>query len=178
MSITEEKIKKIALTYIDPHCDYTMAKLAELNGISRATLSRYFSGNGPVKLTPELQEEVSRVKHERWLAGKSTNGNLGHKKYSDEEIIAAANKMIEDGLTLRDLASSTNDPSIGTLSARFNEKTLGTELYQKVTGQYEQNIAFKSISKEKPNSSDTSELDNMINEAVAGQNQEKSHPRK
>lgn len=181
MSITEEKLKEIALTYIDPNCDYTMTELAKQNGISRTTLVRYFSGKGPTKLDPELQEKVNQEKHDRWLAGKSTNGNLGHKKYSDKEIVDAATKMVEDGLTLRDLASSANDPSIGTLFGRFDEETLGEELYQKVTGQYEQNIAFRSMPKEKDSLTDdssTNELANMVNEAGDGQKSETSHFKK
>lgn len=179
MSLTSEELTKIAITYINS--DYTINGLADLFDISRTTLVRYFSGKGKIKLDPKLQEKVNQTKHDKWLAGKSTNGNLGHKKYSDEEIVAAATKMVEDGLTLRDLASSANDPSIGTLYGRFDRETLGEELYQKVTGQYEQNIAFRTMSKEKDSLTDngsTSELANMVNEAGEGQKSETSHLKK
>lgn len=179
MSLTSEELTKIAITYINSDC--TIGYLADTLNISKSTLTRYFSGKGKVKLSPELQVELDRAKHDKWLAGKSTNGNLGHKKYSDEEIVAAATKMVEDGLTLRDLASSANDPSIGTLYGRFDRETLGEELYQKVTGQYEQNIAFRSMPKEKDSLTDnssTSELANMVNEAGDGQKSETSHFKK
>ena len=167
MKLTQEKLEELAITYINS--DYTIGGLADLNGIAKTTLVRYFSGAGKIKLSPELQKKLNKVKQDKWSAGKSTNGNLGHKKYDDAEIVEIATKMVEENLTLRDLALDTA-ASLGTLYGRFNEKTLGTELYEKVVGQYDKNMEIRTVPRKNredlSGESDASQLSSMVDEAV------------
>lgn len=171
MKLTQKKLEELAITYINS--DYTIGGLADLNGIAKTTLVRYFSGTGKIKLSLELQKKLDKVKQDKWSAGKSTNGNLGHKKYSDEEMIKAATAMVEKGLTLRDL-DLESDASLGTLYTRFNEEVLGADLYAKVVGQYEKNLDIRTVPcKNRTNlssESDSSQLSSMVDETIATTN--------
>lgn len=171
MGITSEELERVAIIYINS--DWTIGGLADSVGISRTTLVRYFSGKAKVKLSPQLQMDLDRVKYDKWLAGKSTNGNLGHKKYSDEEMIKAATAMVEKGLTLRDL-DLESDASLGTLYTRFNEEVLGADLYAKVVGQYGKNLDIRTVPRKNrtnlSSESDSSQLSSMVDEAIATTN--------
>ena len=76
------------------------------------------------------------MKAEKWIKGKSTSGNLGHKKLSKEETIELAKNMVEQKTTLRGLES---DVSTSTLYNLFTKKTLGEDLYNEVSNQYDEN---------------------------------------
>ena len=167
MGFTKEELEMIAIEYINS--DWTIGGLANSVGVSKATLVRYFSGKGSVSLSPEIQAVLDDVKTKRWLAGKSTNGNLGHTKYDNEEIVKAATTMVEQGLTLRDLKMESNASS-ATLYGRFNEATLGTELYEKVVDQYDENMRGRTVPRKNRENlsveSDASQLSSMIDEAI------------
>lgn len=171
MGLTDEQLKKIAIEYINS--DWTIGELANSAGISKSTLIRYFSGKAKVKLSPELQASLDAVKVKKWLDGKSTNGNLGHKKYSDEEMISAATIMVEQDLTLRDLGLASN-ASLATLYDRFNDDTLGESLYKKVVDQYDKNMNNRTIPRNNRANlsveSDSSQLSSMVDEAIATTN--------
>lgn len=168
MKLTQEKLEELAITYINSD-DCTIARLADLNGIVRSTLVRYFSGAGRIKLSPELQEKLDKAKQDKCSAGICTNGHKGRKKYNDEAIVAVATKMAEENLTSRDLALDT-DASLGTLYGRFNEEVLGKELYEKVVGQYKENMKNRTVPRKNRDDlsgeSDASQLSSMVDEAV------------
>lgn len=171
MGLTKEELENIAIEYINS--DWTISDLANSAGISKTTLIRYFSGKAKVKLSPELQAALNEVKIKKWLDGKSTNGNQGHKKYTDEEMIEVAKKMVEKGLTLRDLDLESN-ASLATLYERFNKDTLGEDLYEKVVGQYVENMKTRTVPrKNRANlsaDSDSSQLSSMVDDAIAPTN--------
>lgn len=171
MGLTSEQLKSIAIEYINS--DWTIAGLAKEVGVSKTTLVRYFSGKAKVKLSPELQRVLNEVKNKKWLDGKSTNGNQGHKKYTDEEIIDLAEKMVKNGFTLRDL-DLESDASLATLYERFNKDTLGEDLYEKVVGQYGENMKTRTVPRKNRADlnadSDSSQLSSMVDEAIAPTN--------
>ena len=174
MKLTPEEIENLMIEYTNSSC--TIEELALRSGVSKTTLVRYFSKYKD-QLSPELQAAFDDAKNRKWLAGKSNSGNSGHRKYSDTYIIKAAETMVKNGLTLRDLKNGDSDASLSTLYDHFNEEILGRELYAKVVGQYAANIADRNgrLSKNntlrnKANSdinSDASQLSDMMDEASA-----------
>ena len=80
------------------------------------------------------------MKAEKWIKGKSTSGNLGHKKLSEEETIELAKNMVEQNTTLRGLES---DVSPSTLYNSFKKNTLGEDLYDEVSKRYYENKKHK-----------------------------------
>ena len=174
MKLTPEEIENLMIEYTNSSC--TIEELALRSGVSKTTLVRYFSKYKD-QLSPELQAAFDDAKNRKWLAAKSTSGNSGHKKYSDNDIINAAKAMVDGGLTLRDLKNGDSDASLSTLYDRFNEETLGRELYAKVVGQYAENIdnrnrrmSISNALRNKANSdinSDASQLSDMMGEASA-----------
>lgn len=134
--VTYEMLEEIAEKYCAAHTP--LSKLAKEYGVSKTTLVRHFNGKGRVKLEPDLQARVDIVKESNWIEGKSTSGNLGHTKLTDEEVVKLAEFMVDNGLSLEQLVSE-NTPVKSRLFALFTESTLGTELYNKVLLQYKEN---------------------------------------
>ena len=136
MKITEKELIEMAEKYCKDKTPLSV--LAKEYGVSKTTLVRYFNGERSIKLPPLLQKNVDVVKEENWVEYKSTNGNLGHKSLSDEEIKELAEKLTEHGLSLNDLVTE-DGPSKSTLYNLFTQSVLGKELYEKVQNQYRQN---------------------------------------
>lgn len=134
--ITEELLNEIAAKYCKEKTP--LSKLAKEYGVSKTTLVRYFKGEGSIKLDPTIQEKVDLVKQTNWIEGKSTSGNLGNTILTDNEVIALANLMVEQGLTLEQLVNE-GTPIKSTLYGLFTRERLGDELYQKILNQYEIN---------------------------------------
>lgn len=134
--ITYEILEEIAQKYCEEHIP--LSKLAKEYGVSKTTLVRYFNGQGSVKLSSVLQTEVDKVKQSNWIEGKSTSGNLGNTQLTDEEIVALANYMVNNNLSLEQLVSEKT-PVKSWLFKLFTEEKLGSELYSKVLLQYEKN---------------------------------------
>lgn len=133
MRMTEELLREIAEEYCLSHI--SLGELAKKHGFSKTTLVRYFGENCSIKLSPILQQLVDERKRENWIEGKSTSGNLGNKKFSEEQIVSFATYMIENNLTLNDL-SSTLDVSASGLYGMFNKDVLGEELYKELQDHY------------------------------------------
>lgn len=132
----KETLHKIAFEYINE--EVSMRVLAERYHVSYPTIVRSLSGKQKLHLDEETQQEVDRVKHERWLEGKNTRGNLGHVKISDDEARELATRMVDEGLTLSDLHVK-GGPSTSTIFYSFTEGNLGSELYGKVVENYKKN---------------------------------------
>lgn len=141
MKITEKELIEIAEKYCKEKTPLSI--LAKEYEISKTSLVRYFNGERSIKLPPHLQTSVDIVKQENWIDYKATNGNLGHKSLTEEEITELAEKLTEHGLSLNDLVSE-DGPSKSTLYNLFTRSVLGNELYEKVQNQYKEN---KSSSK-------------------------------
>lgn len=136
MKITQEILTEMASKYCAEHTP--LSKLAKEYGTSKTTLVRYFNGEGPITLSTELQAQVDIVKQSNWIEGKSTSGNEGNTKLTQEEIIKLANFMVDNDLTLEQLVSE-NTPLKSRIYQLFTASTLGEELYNKVLAQYEKN---------------------------------------
>ena len=136
MKITQEILTEIAMKYLAEHTP--LSKLAKEYGTSKTTLVRYFNGQGTVTLSPGLQAQVDIVKQQNWIDGKSTSGNAGHKKLTDDEVVRLAEFMVDNDLTLEELVS-VNTPVKSRLFALFTEERLGSQLYGKILSQYEAN---------------------------------------
>lgn len=146
IKITSDLLREIAEKYCTEHTP--LSKLAKEYGVGKTTLVRYFNGGGVVQLDPVTQAKVDIVKKSNWIEGKSTSGNEGHTKLTDEEVISLANFMVDNGLTLEELTSE-NTPIASRLYQLFTRQRLGDELYNKVLAQYEINKsnAFKGNKK-------------------------------
>lgn len=147
IKITSDMLHEIADKYCTEHTP--LSKLAKEYGVGKTTLVRYFNGEGVVQLDPVTQAKVDIVKRNNWIEGKSTSGNEGHSKLTDEEVVSLANFMVENGLTLEELTSE-NTPIASRLYQLFTKEKLGEELYNKVLEQYEFNKknAFKGNKKQ------------------------------
>ena len=74
------------------------------------------------------------------MAAKKTCGNLGHKKISTDKARELAGKLVEEGLTLKQVKDETGiEVSASTIYGALNEKNLGSELHGDVRKQYGQN---------------------------------------
>ena len=144
MAIDNETLHAIAITYISE--EVSMRVLAERFQVSKPTIVRALSGQSAVKLDEKTQKLVDETKQSRWVDGKRTYGNLGHKKISREEAKALATEMVEKGLTLEALATE-DGPSISTIYNSLTEENLGSELHKMVIEQYEANKRSSSIEK-------------------------------
>jgi len=136
IKITSDLLQEIAEKYCTEHTP--LSKLAKEYGVGKTTLVRYFNGGGVVQLDPVTQAKVDIVKKSNWIEGKSTSGNEGHTKLTDEEVISLANFMVDNGLTLEELTSE-NTPIASRLYQLFTKEKLGDDLYNKVLEQYEFN---------------------------------------
>lgn len=135
MIITKEIVRYAAERYINT--DESIGEIAKQLGISKTALVKHFEGMyDTTRLDPKRQAILDKVKVEKWTKGKSTSGNLGHKKLSEEETIKLAKNMVEQKTTLRGLES---DVSTSTLYNSFKKKTLGEDLYDEVSNQYDEN---------------------------------------
>lgn len=132
--------------------EYTMEDLAAKHGVSKATIIRGLSGKQQVRLPSDMQKDVDDLKQRVWLASKSTSGNLGHTKYSDEEVVSKAIRLVTEDKTLREL-SEDNEGKKSTLYVNFSKERLGSELYGIVREQYRANKA-----KSKSNSTDVESI--------------------
>lgn len=136
MIITKEIVRYAAERYINT--DESIGEIAKQLGISKTALVKHFEGMyDTTRLDPKRQAILDKVKAEKWIKGKSTSGNLGHKKLSEEETIKLAKNMVEQNTTLRGLESDV--VSTSTLYNLFTEKTLGKDLYDEVSNQYAEN---------------------------------------
>lgn len=129
----------IAFEYIN-NDKATMDFLAGKYAVSKTTINRYLNGKAGVWLDPETQKQVLETKKARWLAAKKTCGNLGHKKISTDKARELAGKLVEEGLTLKQVKDETGiEVSASTIYGALNEKNLGSELHGDVCKQYGQN---------------------------------------
>lgn len=136
MIITKEIVRYAAERYINT--DESIGEIAKQLGISKTALVKHFEGlYDTTRLDPKRQAILDKVKVEKWTKGKSTSGNLGHKKLSEEETIKLAKNMVEQKTTLRGLESDV--VSTSTLYNLFTKKTLGEDLYNEVSNQYAEN---------------------------------------
>ena len=136
MKMTEELLYELADEYCTNHTP--ISELAKKSGVSKTTIIRYFSGEGSFKLNSAIQAQVDIVKQSNWIEGKSTSGNLGNTKLTNEEIVKLAEYMVNSGLTLEEL-TGPDSPVKSTIFGYFTEANLGSELYQKVLRQYGNN---------------------------------------
>lgn len=135
MVITKEIVRYAAERYINT--DESIGEIAKQLGISKTALVKHFEGlYDTTRLDPKRQAILDKVKAEKWIKGKSTSGNLGHKKLSKEKTIELAKNMVEQNTTLRGLES---DVSTSTLYNSFKKKTLGKDLYDEVSNRYYKN---------------------------------------
>lgn len=136
MKVTDKILSEMAIIYCQTGTP--LSKLAVDYGISKTSLVRYFNGEKSIKLGEKAQKLVDEKKRENWYKSKATSGNLGNKKLQQDEIISLANEMVVNNYTLRDLQQMTS-VSAATIYNNFTEDILGSELYQKVVNNYEQN---------------------------------------
>lgn len=140
MIITKEIVRYAAERYINT--DESIGEIAKQLGISKTALVKHFEGlYDTTRLDPKRQAILDKVKAEKWIKGKSTSGNLGHKKLSEEETIKLAKNMVEQNTTLRGLESDV--VSTSTLYNSFTKNTLGKDLYDEVSDQYYKNKKHK-----------------------------------
>lgn len=140
MIITKEIVRYAAERYINT--DESIGEIAKQLGISKTALVKHFEGMyDTTRLDPKRQAILDKVKVEKWIKGKSTSGNLGHKKLSEEETIKLAKNMVEQNTTLRGLESDV--VSTSTLYNSFTKNTLGKDLYDEVSDQYYKNKKHK-----------------------------------
>lgn len=140
MIITKEIVRYAAERYINT--DESIGEIAKQIGISKTALVKHFEGlYDTTRLDPKRQAILDKVKVEKWIKGKSTSGNLGHKKLSEEETIELAKNMVEQNTTLRGLESDV--VSTSTLYNSFTKNTLGKDLYDEVSDQYYKNKKHK-----------------------------------
>ena len=134
--MTEEELIQIARYYVDTKTP--ISKLAKKFGVSKSSIVEHFNRNRQVQLPFKLQKEVDAVKKQNWIDGKSTSGNLGNKKLTDDQIIMLAKLYSMGSFTLLELAKPFNI-SPATLYNNFTEEILGTDLYKSVKDKYEEN---------------------------------------
>lgn len=158
--MTEEKIIMIANDYLTGA--YSMAELGYKYGVSKATIVRALSGSQNVKLPASLQKQVDDKKREAWYVSKSTKGNLGHTKFTDEEVQEKAVNLVEGHKTLKQLGEERQE-SPSTLYVNFTEERLGTELYEQVQTVYKENKESGRFNGNKSNE----ELASMLVEGMA-----------
>ena len=79
MIITKEIVRYAAERYINT--DESIGEIAKQLGVSKTALVKHFEGlYDTTRLDPKRQAILDKVKAEKWIKGKSTSGNLGHKK--------------------------------------------------------------------------------------------------
>ena len=134
--MTNEELITIAADYLTG--EYSMEELGKKYGVSKATIVRSLSGSQKVRLPEDLQKQVDSMKNDVWYSSKRTRGNLGHSKYTDEEIQEKASMLVDGHKTLRELGEE-KQMAPSTLYTNFTEERLGRELYEQVQGVYQEN---------------------------------------
>lgn len=135
VNLTIEQLNKLADFYIETNC--SMGELPGLCGIaiSRSTILRYFSGKRALHLDEERQAAVNGIIAKHSEEGrKNSPRNSGKRRYSDLYLRKLAQRYVDEGLTLRELAGTRHN--IGTLYLNFTEDILGSELYAQVVERY------------------------------------------
>ena len=144
--MTRDELISLAKYYIE--YDISLAKLAEMHGMTKITLIRYFQGKCKVTLPSDLQDAVDSKKSKNWIDGKSTYGNRGNVSFTKEQLISIANLIIDEGYTLTEVAKAKN-VSAATLHNLLIPQNIGEELYLKLKATYRENKAEKFKSSRK-----------------------------
>ncbi len=161
--MTNEELIMIANDYL---AGYTMEELGIKYGVSKPTIVRNLSGKQKIKLPSELQEQVDARKQLNWITSKANKGNLGHYKYTIEEVREMAMELATTHCTLRELGEKVG-ANPATLFNNFTEEGLGRELYEQVQLVYKENKELKAFVGSSGTVSSKEELASMLVEKMA-----------